>query len=785
MLARLISNDWYFSENYGPYQKIDLPHDYAITKNRDPHTPGGTGCGYYPSTPSRYVKHLSLEKGRHYVLCVDGAYMCAEVFFNENHLGIHPHGYTPFLTDLTPYVLDGVTNKLKIALTPLPASTRWYSGNGIYRDVFLYEGGSVRIEPWDLFITTEKADASRAEILASYTLSSDQDTEVSLRFSLLSPTNEILLTEEKTQKVRASKTDGSHVLSLAAPLFWSPDSPALYTLRTEIFEGERLLDTTEEEFGIRTVTANAEEGLLLNGQAIKLRGGCIHHDNGVLGAMAYPTAEERKIALLKKAGFNAIRTAHNPPSLALLRACDRQGMLVMDEAFDCWQIGKMPRDYHLFFADRAEEDVVLMVRRDRNHPSVISYSIGNEIGEIDGTEGASYWARTLTEAIKRHDSTRFVTSGIQKDFVGANKKGEDIDPDDYKSYLHKTYREIDARGVNAISRIYEDPLDIVGCNYYYDRYEVDHECDKTRILWGSETQVLSFQKSWAQVEKHPYVLGDFTWTACDNLGEVGAGRLMWARDGSLRGLSILGSYPWRACYQGDLDLIGDRRPQSYFREAVWLGAHEGRIFVTHPEHFGEPFTGTGWHFYDVCENWSYDACYEGQPITVETYVRADLVRWYVNGEAVGESVPDGVIARLDTVYHRGEIRADVYRAGELLSSYTLASNKAACRIDLTPEKKEIKADGRELLYVQISLIDRDGCLDRTACHELSCTVTGGELLGVFSADPANEDLYGSNACHAFGGRALAVIRAKTKGKITLTVHTDGLAAASTHVLARQ
>lgn len=781
MIKRCISKNWKFLNSEEGYIDIDLPHDYAISKERSPDVPGGRSNGFYPDSWAKYVKYLNFDQPLHYILDIDGAYMCTQIYLNENYIASHPYGYTPFLVDLTPYILLDHTNKLQIITNPLPQSTRWYSGNGIYRDVFMWAGGDIRIEPWDLFISTRNADEKAAKISLKFNVSSDKTADIRVRFEVFY-NDESVKTEEIYMSVKEDrKAEREHVIEIENPLLWSIENPTLYTLKTEIFENDKLSDTSFNNFGIRTIYADAKKGLLLNGKPLKLRGGCIHHDQGVLGAMAFPAAEERKIRLLKEAGFNAVRIAHNPPSLALLEACDRIGMIVMDEAFDCWNKFKSPNDYNLFFEDWCFRDISYMVQRDRNHPCVLSYSIGNEVFEIDGTSGAARWSEALSSEIRKYDDTRFVTSGIQKTF--ASRKPEEIDPDDYKDYVNRKHGHSDVKQTNAATEGYEKPLDIVGCNYYYEKYLLEHECYPERVIWGSETHAINFYDSWKLVKENAFIIGDFTWTAIDNMGEVGTGRSLWARDGVINGISVA-EYPWRTCYQGDLDLCGHRRPQSYFREAVWIGSKEPRIFVTHPEHFGEAFSGTRWHWYDVEECWTFDDKYIGRPVKVETYTDADKIVWIVNGKEIGESVPQKAIAAIETVYEKGEITAVAYKQNAECARYTLCTTGESVLIDVVAEKSEFCADNRDLCYFDISITDSSGRIVTTAENELKCIVQGGELLGIFSGNPCNEDQYTSNCCHAFKGRALAIVRTKTAGTVNLKVYCDELAPGYAETIAK-
>ena len=515
-----------------------------------------------------------------------------------------------------------------------------------------------------------------------------------------------------------------------------------------------------------------------------MRGGCIHHDHGVLGAASFPAAEARKIRILKEAGFNAVRIAHNPPSLALLEVCDREGVILMDEAFDMWNIQKTATDYHLWFADWCERDVAAMVLRDRNHPCVFSYSIGNEIGERDGGSDGAYWSKRLSAAVKKHDTTRPVTAAVC--CLNQRKDEPSINPAAYYDQPKIKHELRDLKDLDNVpdwqdfTEEYMAPLDIVGYNYRYQRYEADHTRFPDRVIWGSETRISHFYREWTKSMQLPYVLGSFTWTAYDNMGEVGAGRGVWARDGKLSDLS-LGAYPWRSCFQGDHDLCGYRRPQSYFRDAVWRGGIEPRIFTTHPEHFGEGYSGSGWHWDDVHETWTFEDRYLGRPVKCDVYTDADEIVFMLNGREVGRAVPVGCIATAVIPYERGTLTANAIRGGKVVGTHTLETTAGAARIELTPEQTSIRADHRDLAYFRIAITDNEGRHVPEYVGELTCSVTGGELMGIYSGDPCNEDDYGSCKCHAFEGRALVVVRAPWRGNVTVTVFAEGLAGASASV----
>jgi len=788
MKKTCISKDWYLSVD-GRYKnkKVDLPNDYSITLPRSKDAQGGASNGFFQSGVGKYVKYFTVdENAKSVILDVDGAYMCASVTVNEHYLTMHPHGYVPFTVDLSKDIIKGITNKLKIVTNALQPSTRWYSGAGLYRDVFLWTGGDIRIEPRDIFIKTPATDSVKAEI----TVTADKSADVTVVCSIVDKDGSTVLSSEKSVSIDSKKTDLTFDFKVKNAKLWDTETPYLYTLKTEIIQNGAVVDTDCRKFGIRTISADSTNGFLLNGKPLNLKGGCIHHDHGVLGAAEYPAACRRKLLNLKNAGFNAIRSAHNPPSTVMLELCDELGIVIMDEFFDCWQIIKGGNlNYHLFFNDHWERDIESAVLRDRNHPSVISYSIGNEIPEAAGWEGTYEWVTKLADKTRSIDDTRLMTTAVYNMRVNH----ADTDPDDYveyfnNKYLSSSYEEnIDMRTPNWADRTEKHfaPLDICGYNYLYRRYEPDHERFPKRVIWGSETHALTFFDSWQKVKDLPYVIGDFTWTAHDNLGEAGTGRGVWARDGYMDSIS-LADYPWRSCWQGDFDLCGHRRPQSYFREAVWSdkGIAPVKIFTTHPEHYGEGYSGTKWHWYDVHDTWTFDESYIGSPVKCEVYTTCDEVEWILNGKTVGKSAPEKAIATMDIPYEKGTLTAVCYADGKECGRDSIVTVGAPAKITVTPEHDSFKADGRDLCYFEIQLVDKDGNRITDATDEISCIVDGCELLGVFSGDPKNEDRYGDNRCHLFEGRAVAIVRAYDKGEVTIRVGAKKVQSGTAVVLAK-
>lgn len=746
---------------------VDLPNDYVINLPRTKNAAGGASNGFFQGGKGIYKKYFQIDNDNsHYILDIDGAYMCTSVNFNEQLMVMHPHGYTPLLVDLTDKIRFGKTNRLEITTNALQPSTRWYSGAGIYRDVFLWQGGDIRFEPRDVFIKTPATDT----VCVDYEISSDRNADIVLKSEIFDGDACVLSKQIVVNVKKSQKTKTQVEFNLPNVKLWDTENPNLYNMKSTIIENDKIIDTDIRKFGIRTISADAKNGLLLNGREIKLRGGCIHHDHGVLGVADYPEACRRKLTLLKNAGFNAIRTAHNPPSEQLLSMCDEMGIIVMDEAFDCWRIPKGGTyNYHMWFDGWWDKDIEYMVKRDRNHPCVFSYSIGNEIPESDGLSDGGQWSKKLSDEIRKYDNTRLVTSATYMIKVSIDESA----PLEYSEEIKKELLAGTIEGWEKRTTSYFEPLDICGYNYMYSHYENSHEVNPERVIWGSETHALTFYDSWQLTLKNSYVIGDFTWTAFDNIGEAGTGRFCWERDGKIDGIN-LAEYPWRTCYQGDFDLCGFRRPQSYFREAIWKKDTLSPIFTTHPEHYGEGFSGTGWHWYDVHECWTFDDKYINKPVKCEVYTNADSVVWYLNGKEIGTSKPNKAIATIDIPYEKGELCAISYKDGKKTGKSVLNTVGKPYAIKIESEKKKIFADGRDLCYFEISVLDKNGKRITDADNLIECSISGGELMGIFSGNPANEDQYGSACCHLFEGRGVAIVKTKTAGDLVLEIKSDGL-----------
>ncbi|MBO3769188.1 MAG: DUF4982 domain-containing protein [Candidatus Brockarchaeota archaeon] len=780
-----LDRHWFFNFGFpSPFTKkterviVDLPHDFSIIQKRDPNAPGGPGNGFFPGGMATYEKTLFIPeewKGKKIVLEFEGVYMNATVHFNNNLVARHPYGYTSFLCDLTPYLLYGKDNIIRVFVNnSAHPNTRWYSGSGIYRHVWLFVGEKICIPPWGVYVTTPKVSSNASIVSVKTTVENNSDiaTTVTVRSTLLTASGSEVAKGEVELKVPANgSAEASQDLEILSPELWSLENPFLYILRSEIIQDGEVIDETTTNVGIRSISFDVKEGFKLNGVPIKLRGGCVHHDCGILGAAAYDRAEERKVELLKANGFNAVRCAHNPPSPAFLDACDRLGMLVIDEIFDCWREAKNPNDYSMYFEDWWQRDLASMILRDRNHPSIIMWSIGNEVPELTGLSEGYAYARKLADFIRSLDNTRAITCALTESSLYSLAKTPDRKIPDELWIEH--------------SSKFTEALDVVGYNYMLHRYESDGRNFPNRIICGTESFPQMAYDYWEAVERFPYVIGDFVWTAIDYLGEAGLGRVSY-EEGEF---SFLGSYPWHVAFCGDIDICGFKRPQSYYRDCVWGISKAPYIAVHRPESYNKKPRISRWGWPDVVSSWTWPG-YEGKPILVDVYSVNSEVELLLNGKSIGRKPagkPNRYIASFETVYEPGELMAVGYENGVEVSRSVLRTAGKPARIILKPDRSVLKAEFGDLSYVAVELVDAAGNLCHNATNNIYFTVYGvGSILAVGNSNPVSEEMYIGNQRRAYEGRAMVVIRADGEpGEIVLTATADGLPPASVVIQVRE
>jgi beta-galactosidase len=742
------------------WRRLCLPHDWSIEdlpgtdSPIDPDAPGGISTGYYRGGTGWYRKNIFFPgelQGKRIFLQFDGIYMNADIWINGVHLGNHPYGYTSFWYEISDQILLGQENLIAVRVKNEGRNSRWYSGSGIYRHVWLTVNEPIHIAPWGTFINTPRAEKGRAEIVLSHEITNASPARETVQVETVISDDAGSVVARRIDSVELNpgiNTQFSHQLEISNPRLWSVNDPHLYKAVTLIgnIAGEPL-DRVEQPFGIRTIEFTTE-GFFLNGENLLMKGGCMHHDNGPLGAAAFDRAEERRVELMKASGFNAIRCAHNPPSPAFLDACDRIGMLVIDEAFDMWRREKNPEDYHLYFDQWWERDIRSMVLRDRNHPSVIMWSTGNEIPERGDPEGAET-SGMLADYIHQLDPTRPVTSAV-------NGLGPDKDP-------------------------YFATLDISGYNYSFGGdhgresiFKIDHARVPERIMYCAESYPLVAFGAWMDVLDHPYVVGDFVWTGFDYLGEASIGWLGYPHEGSF--------YPWNHAYCGDIDICGLKRPQSYYRNVLWNADRLLSIFVQPPEPSFEENPDrrdwSKWHWQDVVDRWNWPG-YENQPLQVEVYSAYEEVELLLNGNSLGKKPANrGTqwIARWSVPYTPGELEAVGYTNGEQADSWKLVTAAPPAQIALTADRKQLHANGQDLSYVLVELQDRDGIRNTLADNLVEFQISGpGTIAAVGSSDPMSTESFQQPRRKTYQGRCLLVVKSgREQGEIRLTASVDGL-----------
>lgn len=766
---------------------VSLPHDFSILQARTPQARGGNSVGYFPGGVGQYKKVLMVPetwRGKTVLLEFDGVYMNTEVWVEGELVQKHPYGYTAFQADLSAYLRYGQENAIKVVVrNDAQPNSRWYSGSGIYRGVSLIVTEPLHIAPWGVFVSTPVVGEATSTVLVKTEIANGTAArqKAVLKTTLYGPCGcEVASCQTPATLAAAGSLTLRQQMVVSPATLWDLDHPVLYRAESELYLDGVLQDKAVTSFGIRSIAVDAVHGFQLNGVTMKLKGGCIHHDNGIVGACAFPRAEERRVELMKAAGFMALRSAHNPPSTALLEACDRLGMLVMDESFDCWRMGKNPFDYNLYFEDWWQRDVESMVKRDRNHPSVFSYSIGNEIGERADESDGSNWAWRQAEYVRSLDPTRPVASAINP-VRDPQDESWRMDADPKAAELaHPSFPDCPALSSSAdfgpLTAPYAAALDIMGYNYL-DRYYEAHAQDyPNRVMCGTETFPMMIAPLWAQVKAIPALIGDFVWTSWDYLGESGIGQI---RHGEQLDPVSMGGYPWHIGYCADFDLCGYRRPQSYYRELVWGDRVEPYIAVDKPEYYGQPYECSMWAWADVVASWNWPG-YEGQTLHVDVYCAQQEVELLLNGVSCGRQQAgpaNRFAARFDVPYVSGELTAVGYEGGREMARWTLRSSGPAVALQAEADRTALCADAQDLSYVTLSLVDADGVRVFDATAPITVQVEGaGTLAGLGSGDPVSEEGYTGPSRAAFEGRLLAIVRAADEaGAIRLTAQCPGMA----------
>ncbi|UUF12473.1 MULTISPECIES: sugar-binding domain-containing protein [Flavobacterium] len=736
------------------WRKLDLPHDWSIEGKIHPKNTTGGGGGYFPSGIGWYRKTFLVPdnwKAKKASIYFEGVYMNSEVFINGKSLGGYPYGYSSFSYDITPYLKIGKENIIAVRVdNSQQMNSRWYSGSGIYRHVWMMVTDPVHVANWGVAVSTPEVSSKKATVLVKTKIKNRTalPQRIVVKTNLFSKSSKNIGNNQTQVEVPAnSEKEITQTIQISNPMLWTPETPHLYQAQVQVVKDKKVLDDTKTNFGIRSIKFTAGNGFQLNGKTVKINGGCVHHDNGCLGAAAFDRAEERKIELLKAGGFNAVRTSHNPPSEAFLNACDRLGLLVMDESFDCWKIGKNSNDYSKYFKEWWQRDLEAMVLRDRNHPSVFMWSIGNEIPERADPEAVKT-AQMLSDALKKIDNTRPVTSAI----VNSGKNWEVFDP------LMAAH-------------------DVAGYNYNLHTAPDDHKRVPSRIIVQTESYPKDAFNNWKLVQENNYVIGDFVWTALDYLGESGIGRYYYS--GEVPGQHWENDFfPYHGAYCGDIDLIGWRKPISHYRSMLYNTNEKLYMAVREPAPEPLEIKETWWSVYPTWESWTWPG-FEGKNIEVEVYSKYPKVRLYLNNKLIGEqktSKEEQFKATFPIPYAAGLLKAVGVENDKEMESTILQTAGDASKIKLTADRKEILANGQDLSFITIEITDKDGTFQPNATNRLNFKIDGpGVILGVDNADIKDFEQYVGNTRKAWKGRVLVVIRsAHNAGDIKLTVTSPAL-----------
>lgn len=738
---------------------VTLPHDAMIVEKRSPSASDG-GHGYFPGGVYTYEKTFTAPKewaGKKILIEFEGVYKNCTVSLNGTKIGEHKYGYTTFTVPLDGLNFGGENALTVVADNSQLPNSRWYTGSGIYRPVWLYLGDDRRVEYRGVKITTISLNPTVVRV--------DVDATGEAEVEIL-----------EDGRVVASGSCGE--ITIPNAKLWSDEAPNLYTCRVTVGE-----DVVEEKFGIREIKWS-NQGLFINGKETLLRGGCVHHDSGILGAATYDESEWRRVRILKEAGFNAIRSAHNPCSRAMLEACDHYGMYLMDETFDMWYNRKTKHDYGLDFEAHWAEDTAEMVQRDYNHPSVIVHSIGNEVAEPGEAKGLEY-GKKLVELIHSLDAARPVTCGLNLMVMSRAAKGQGIYQDGEQktggkeqksdgkvkngSLLFNTMASFAGSSMNnggnspkvdAIASPMIDTLDIAGYNYGSGRYPLEGKQHPDRIILGSETFPQDIYKNWQQVKAFPYLLGDFMWTSWDYLGEAGLGA--WSYTG---GMPFNRPYPWVLGGAGVIDITGKPDGACRYASTVWGLEKAPRIAVKPVNHPGIRPSKSAWRGTNAIESWAWKDC-DGNKAEVEVYSDAAVVELFLGGKSLGKKTVKECKAIFKTRYAMQDLTAVAYAPnGQETGKRTLSPATGKVHIRLTPEESS-----SDLVFIPVELVGENGVVESNADRRLTVTVAGGELLAFGSANPCHEEQYHTGCFTTYYGRALAVVR--TKGSCTVSV-TDG------------
>ena len=772
------------------WRKLDVPHDWSIEGDNLRENPGGGSIGFFPTGMGWYRKTFDVkafDRNKRYSIEFDGIYMLSTVWINGHELGTWPYGYSSFSYDLTPY-LRAKGNVLAVRVdNSRHGNSRWYTGSGIYRHVRLVETARTHFAKWGVFNSTMQLKENEATIRVKSELENDdnRDKQLTLSHTIIDADGNIVAQAEQRVGIAAgSRGTAEQTISVPDPVLWNLDHPYLYTLRSTLTEGKRLVDEVDNVLGIRTIEYPLDKGFLLNGQQVKMKGVNLHHDGGAVGAAVPERVWERRLEILKSGGCNAIRTAHNPPAPEFLDLCDRMGLLVMDEAFDQWINGKNKEDYHLYFREWHERDLTAMVARDRNHPSVVMWSIGNEIRDQRSAEGPGAAAEMIA-ICHRLDDTRLVTSGndeiasnsptspeflaaFENDIIGYNypdrwrTRREVVYAIDKAAYPNRRVVATESTGLGGPRRQYQWPgtmpppqLGAGADGFSPQQQQQPRFRRRNRGLISSE--MIDVEQRWRFTTAYDYVIGDFMWTGIDYYGESG--------------------WPSRGSQSGYLDNCGFPKDGYWFFKSIW-----SQEPVLH-----------------LLPHWNWEG-HEGQIMQVACFTNCEEVELFVNGKSYGKKATEfprrgvnpswasydpgkhfATTADLhltwDVEYQPGEIKVVGKRDGQTFEDVIRTASVPA-QLRATVDRPSFRAIPSDVAHVTIEVLDKDGNLCPLADNQVRFSVKGGRLIGVESGNMTDLSSVLASERKAWSGKCLAIVAADRPGPVIVTVQADGLLASS-------
>lgn len=764
-----------------PGKPVTLPHDAMLAEPRTALSAGGTNTGWYEGYDYEYQRTLTVpenELADTHILEFEGVYHNAEVWLNGQKAAFRPYGYTNFYVDYAPYLHSGENELRVIARNADQPNSRWYSGAGIYRPVQLWTARGAHIALNGVKICTLSLDPAIVEV----------------RVKTTAPGTVRLMVDDLPAMQQESDGEAVFTLTLDNARLWTPETPNLYTCRVNFAD-----DEVTETFGVRKVEWGTD-GFLLNGKRYIIQGACIHHDNGLLGAVCDPDAVARKVRLLKANGYNAIRSAHNPCSKALLTECDRQGMLVMDEYIDHWYIHKTEHDYVDYFNDWWRQDLTDMVEKDYNHPCVVLYSTGNEVSETAQKRGIVL-TKEMTDFLHGLDDSRPVTCGVNIFFnflssIGfgvysdekAKKEAERAEKAKQRGEKAAKKKAVGSQFFNNLAGLLGDEfmkrgatlhgcdvktrdafanMDIAGYNYGIYRYKHDLKKYPQRLILGSETFCNDAYKFRELAKQEPRLVGDFVWAGMDYLGEVMVGSWEYADYAE----TFDGGLGWVSAGSGRIDLTGKPLGEALYTR-VALEADNGPYIAVCPvNHTGDRHSPSAWKMTNAMPSWSWTGC-EGRKANVEVYARAARVELVLNGRTVGsKTLKNDCLARFSIPYESGTLEAVSYDAADHeMGRCKLQSAGGTTRLTLDAEEPAAKPG--HLCYVRLRYTDENGITKPLARGNIQVQVRGGTLVGLGSACPFNKHSYLDSETDTYYGEALAIVRMGDGDAMTIAA-SDG------------